>query len=573
MAGLLKIAAAVPFVLSIVGCAVTPKVLTEAEIRSRVAQDMRALTEDQEPVRGAIDVYEAMARALKYNLDTRVELMQKMLAHQQLDLSHHSMLPRLVANGGYDRRSNFSGGRSQSLLTGQQSLEASTGSDRGVFTGDLSLSWDVLDFGLSYIRAKQAADDVLIAEEEKRRVANRVIQDVRTAYWRAVSADRVMAQLERLEEWVTKALENSKTIQRLKLNSPLAQLRYRRELINRKREIQKLNRELSTAKLQLAALMNLPPVEDYEHVIPDREAAMPKVNVRLEDMEQRALLNRPELRAVDYRKRINAKETKAAILELLPNLTLEAGKNYNSNSFLFHNHWLTYGAKVSWNLLNLFRQPIKLKTIEAQEKVLEAQSLALTMAVMTQVHVGAAQVAFTKQEWMTAKQYYETQGEITKQTRLIWLLNRLDEQRMISERVNLVVAQLRYDTARANVESGYASLWAAIGEDALPGSMAGQSVAELAEALEARWTSFLRSSKWTARQRLELNLSIVKGETSVAEAARKHGLSVEEVEKSQGGALLDAEDALRTQPKGDVLHLDAEDALRTQPKDDVLHFY
>ena len=71
--------------------------------------------------------------------------------------------------------SNYSGGVGRSLITGQQqNLQPFTSSEKNVFSADLSLSWNVLDFGLSYIRAKQAADDVLIAEEERRRVANRV---------------------------------------------------------------------------------------------------------------------------------------------------------------------------------------------------------------------------------------------------------------------------------------------------------------------------------------------------------------------------------------------------------------
>ena len=36
--------------------------------------------------------------------------------------------------------------------------------------------------------------------------------------------------------------------------------------------------------------------------------------------------------------------------------------------------------------------------------------------------------------------------------------------------------------------------------------------------------------RWTAKRRAALVLSIIKGETSAAEAARKHGLTVAEVE-------------------------------------------
>ncbi|BFU95558.1 MAG: hypothetical protein NTNFB02_22800 [Nitrospira sp.] len=36
--------------------------------------------------------------------------------------------------------------------------------------------------------------------------------------------------------------------------------------------------------------------------------------------------------------------------------------------------------------------------------------------------------------------------------------------------------------------------------------------------------------RWTAKRRMALVVSILKGETSVAEAARQHGLTVAEVE-------------------------------------------
>lgn len=71
------------------------------------------------------------------------------------------------------------GGIAQSLLIGRQVLEPFTSAERNIFSADLSMSWNVLDFGLSFIRAKQVADDVLIADDERRRVANRIMQHVR----------------------------------------------------------------------------------------------------------------------------------------------------------------------------------------------------------------------------------------------------------------------------------------------------------------------------------------------------------------------------------------------------------
>ena len=450
------------------------------------------LGKDQEPLSGPVDLYEAMARALKYNLDARVELMHKMLAQTQLDLSHYAMLPRLAANAGFDGRSNFAGGQARSLLTGRQVLEPFTSAEKNIFSADLSLSWNVLDFGLSYIRAKQAADDVLIAEEERRRVANRVLQDVRAAYWKAISAERILPSLRLLDEWVKNALEKAQAVQDQKLNSPLVPLQYKLDLLNTQRYIQQLFRELNTAKLQLAALINLPPGGEERLVlmVPEREAQGIDLRADMEVLENRALEARPELRMIDYRRRINAQETKAAILELMPSLNLIVGENYSSNKFLFNNHWAAYAARASWNVLNLFRYPARAKTIEAQDKVLHTQNLALTMAILSQVHVSVAQVAYAKKEVSTAILYYETQSQITEHARLAWRTARLSEQALLRERVAQVAAQLRFDAMEAEFQTAWASLMAAIGEDMLPGDLVEeQSVSDLALRLRARWAN------------------------------------------------------------------------------------
>ena len=469
------------------GCAVMPTPLTQDEIQQRVQEDLIHLTQFQEPVARPITLYEAMARALKYNLETRVQGLKEMVTHRQLDLAHYDMLPKVVADAAYNGRSNFSGARSRSLLSGQTSLEPSTSAEKNIFTSNLALSWDVLDFGLSYVRAEQAADDVLIAEEDKRRIANRVIQDVRSAFWKAVGAERALGRLAFLQDWVTQALGEVHLIRERALADPLTSLQYERELLSAQREIQQLYQELSLSRIHLAELMNLDPGEPYELAVPEHPPLVSKVEEKLEDLEYRALLNRPELRKVDYQKRINAKETKAAILELLPNLNVYLGGNYDSNNFLFHNNWLNYGAKVSWNLLNVFRHPVRLQVIDAQEKVLDMQSLALTMALMSQVHVSVAQYHAAMKDVDTGKRYLDTQMAIADQVQRAWSLNRLSEHLVIREKMQGLVAELRYESALAKLEMAYANVLAAIGEDPFPTDITGDGVEELALALQERW--------------------------------------------------------------------------------------
>ena len=54
--------------------------------------------------------------------------------------------------------------------------------------------------------------------------------------------------------------------------------------------------------------------------------------------------------------------------------------------------------------------------------------------------------------------------------------------------------------------------------------------------------------RWTAKRRVALVVELLRGDTSVAEAARKHGLTVADVEDWRERFLAGAENALRSRP-------------------------
>ena len=70
---------------------------------------------------------------------------------------------------------------------------------------------------------------------------------------------------------------------------------------------------------------------------------------------------------------------------------------------------------------------------------------------------------------------------------------------------------------------------------------------------------------WTAKRRAALVISLLKGETTAAEAARRHGLKAAEVEEWRDGFLLGAENALRARQKEDEA-LDEEEINRFKRK-------
>jgi outer membrane protein TolC len=483
-----KIFLAVSTSALLAGCSVMPKPLTPSDLQTTADRNFQAVDAQQEPVTAPIDLYEAMARSLKYNLDYKVEMMDEALKTRELNLSRYDMLPQLVASAGYAGRSNFAGASSLSLLTRRQSLEPSTSSEKNLYTADLTMSWDVLDFGLSYVRAKQRADEVLISQERRRKVANRIIEDVRSAYWRSVSAERLLTKLQQLEDSVSTTLDNSQRLAERRLSAPLTALTYQRELVEIQAEIRRLQRELVIAKAQLAALMNLKPGTEFSLVLPDRGQAMPVVKYSGEDMMMTALQNRSELREVSYRQRINAKELDVALLSALPSFRGLVGVNVDSNDFLFNNDWFQWGARASWNVLNLFRLPAQKKAVRAQDDLLKQRELALTMAVITQVHVARARFGHLSEELQTASSQMRVQDKIMDQIRAGHRAGAMSQQTLLREEMNTLVSEVKYDIAYAEAQNAYASLFGSMGIDDFGPDITGrEDVATLRSSLTKLW--------------------------------------------------------------------------------------
>jgi outer membrane protein TolC len=470
------------------GCSLHPNALTEQDLTKFTGLNAESLIAGQEPVHGAIGLYEAMARALKYNLDYRVEMMNQTLAARAADVKSAAMLPQAVATAGYNGRDNSSGGYSRSLPFLTKSLAASTSSERETASADITASWNILDFGLSYVRARQAGDEALIAQERKRKVVNKIVEDVRTAYWRAASAQHLMTGLVTLEKRVNVALTNSRSLSNDGALSALTALTYQRELVDIRRQIHELERDLNASKIQLAALMNIPPTENFELVLPKHGGGQLKLDGTAEALVETAMLHRPELREAYLRERITAQEANASLLQLLPGIQVFAGTNIDSNDLLYNSSWMGWGAKASWNAMRLFSLPALQKQDKASRELNRQQSLAMTMAVFTQVHAARARYAQTAAIFRDANDYFAVQKRILQQVQKRAASDAESEQVLIREEMNTLLASVKYDVADADLQNAFANVYATIGLDPYEGGVTGtESVKNLATALRGTW--------------------------------------------------------------------------------------
>ncbi len=474
--------------LFLVACTTVPQTISETEAIGNAASVRGAITAQQEPVTQSISLYEAMARALKYNLDHSVSMMELDLANADYDLSRYDLLPSVVANGGYYGRSNEAGSSSRSLLSGRESLEPSTSTDRNVWSGDLTASWNVLDFGLSKIRSEQLADETLIYEERRRKAVIKIMEDVHRAYWRAVSSERLSNRLSALEGDVNQAFTQSRALYDSRKTAPMPALSYQRELNDIKSQAQSMSRTLNMAKMELASLMGLAPDQAFTLRTPTHNESPVRVAMSYDEMIDVALRNRPEVRETIYAKRIGEKEMKKAVLEALPSLEAFAGLDTSSNSFLYNKNWADYGVRASWNLLKVFGTSARKKKAAARLKLEEERGLAAAMAVMTQVGVSRKRYESLMEEYVTAQQGAQVQSDILNQVEALSKASSASRQTLVRERMNALVAEARRDTVHAEMKEAAAQIYSSLGYDPYGADIRGdEDIATIAASLETLW--------------------------------------------------------------------------------------
>ena len=371
----------------IAGCSVEPSPLTDPELDSGGREWSARAGANNERISRPLGLYEAMARALKYNLSARTEALAAVYMLRKLDLASADQLPQLIAGLDLSRRNNVNASSSVSVLTWQQSLEPSTSSDLADAASNLNLSWNILDFGLSYVRAHQTADNALIAAEKRRKALHTLLQDVRTAFWKTAAAELLAHRLKGLSARMSAANEHVRTLKSQDGVSPLFTLTYRREALELQIEIQRLYTELAPAKVQLASLMNVRPDSPFVVSAPRKPIALPHALPSFGTMSKFALQKRPEIREAGYNVRINQHEAEVALLELLPGIGPLLTANADTNSYLYNPNWVTAGAKASWNLMKIFNYPQRRAAVEAEAAYLDEKALATAVVIMTEVQV------------------------------------------------------------------------------------------------------------------------------------------------------------------------------------------
>ena len=497
----------------------------------------------QESPSASMSLQEATARAIRYYADFRLRQMEEVLAGAQLDVARFDLLPRLTTSLGYTSRNNDAFGFGFSP-NGQVATNPSASSERSHTTLNLGFSWNVLDFGVSYFRAKQLADQVLIARERRHKAVQILVHDVRHAWFRAEAAQRLLPEIDKLLAEIETALEKTRIIENRKLLPPAQIISLRRGLVELQQQISFRRQELAQAQIELAALVNIPPGTNLvlDGVGPEWRTSM-DLTADAGRLEATALNNRPDLTEEGYRARVSESEAKKALLSLLPNLTFDLGSNYDSNRFLLNKSWSSAGLSVAYNLVKVFSIPATNRNAEAQRQVDDARRFAVAMAVLAQTRIAAVRYMLLAHEHGVWQEAARDDAQIVKLLESGANAGVDTELELIRAKSRAMASNINRDLSFANLQGVVGQLFQSMGLDVVDDAQLKNPIADLSKTVGSRLEEFRRSlfTERAAPAAIRVAMGPVSGIDPAAGALLSEGM--DRIFKTAGVRLSDPSEA------------------------------
>jgi multidrug efflux system outer membrane protein len=453
--------------LFVCACTVMPQPSSVAdryqEARNNVAQ---LFAKDEGPM--TLTYEEALARGVRYNFDYRIKLINSALQAGQLKIAEFTMFPDLKTTGSlYTRNNDYA---TFGITSTGQPTNVLTSTPRTLRSLREGFTWNLLDLGMGYVRARQQGERVLIAEEESRKQLQLLAQDIRIAYWKAYSAQTLLREAHELQKILNKTESNMQAAIADDLIPKDEILKFRNAILGGDRQLIELSQKMDKAIIDLKQLLRLP--LDQRLTLKAPPASITRVqnleNLDFKKLDTISLIMRPELASQNYMERIAKLGVKAAILQVFPGITLNQGWNYNSNKFLVNNLWIDKSVDVSWGLLSLVSLPTTIDTAKSQIKYEAMKSMALTLAVMTQTRYATSQYINLAKQYRIASKQTQNAEAIYRLALNRNLASLASKQDVVYAKLQAMIAKMDRDLILADLSTALGELYLSAGFDVLP---------------------------------------------------------------------------------------------------------
>ncbi len=450
------------------GCTRPYKVNLSEQRRKNMQADLSRIQPDPPlQIDGPMTLEEAIRIGMVNNLDLRISRIMAEIADDRVLAEKLRMLPGLDLNGELSRNSEYMRKEYKDLVTGETSLGRSISEEKTKKTISLSLTWNLLDFGISYIRARQEALRSEVQRMERIRQAQIIARDIATAYWKATLAERNLERIETIETEVRGFRKIADALVSQKRLDPILAKDIEKRLAELSITTANLQSDITGARIELRKLMGLPPTAELP-------LAPQPIDLTLERMprpdaldatrlERVALFHRPEFYAADFEVRIQQDEARSVLLTMFPGLRLNYSHFYDDNVYLVNNYWSNVGVGLMMNFLSL---PAKYWQLQAEKKTVEktvAQRMMLTAGVIAQTHMALHDFRVKAELFRLHDNAYAISDDLLAMSRERHSIGTMSETELTRRMLDNMVNRLTRDRHLVDLIDAYHTLLVTLG--------------------------------------------------------------------------------------------------------------
>ncbi|MGE0083688.1 MAG: TolC family protein [Desulfococcaceae bacterium] len=453
------------------GCASLYQVDMEKQRQANLKEDLDLLQiRKTMSFPGPLTLSEIVRVGLENNLDMRISKIMGEIAEDTSLAEKLKMLPRLDINGNYSRNSEYSRKWYVDPDTGARILGNTISEEKTKKTIDVSLSWNILDFGLSYIRARQAAVGVEIQRMERLRQAQKLALDISSAFWKTFLAEDELEHIRKIEAEVGIYKEKADEMVGEKRLDPITAKNIEKQMVDLSIAANRLQADISGTRIALCELMGVPPTTPFslsraesfqthldslpksEDIVPDR-------------LEEIALSNRPELYSADMQEKIQQDEARAVIVSMFPGISFNASYFYDDDKYLVNSDWTNVGVHFAASLLAL---PSKYAEWKAKDKAItmvKVQRLMLTAGIVAQVHMALHDYQIKEKQFRLHDRSYSITDDLLNMSRERQKAGSLADTAITQRLLESMVTKLERNRTLVDMLNSYNMLLVTLGLD------------------------------------------------------------------------------------------------------------
>lgn len=384
-----------------------------------------------------IDMYMAMALALKYNYTRRLASYQENLIKSNIN---PMTLPTMAENLGYDNTMN-------STAT----------------PADLKLSWNLLDISSLYYQNNLAAPEIA-AQEQSRKAINNILQEARSLYWKALAAQRLIPVIDDMNEYLVRVVDelNARSNEMMKEGkTPSTNLLLKkRKYLESIQQLAALRKKFDTAQAEFAGFLGFYPSTEIKMAGAEYgNFAIPSMRAKIQQLEWLALTNRPELRAFDN---ITDKSELELVIKDFDDVN---NSDYRQDPNYYNRKW----SKESNDLAMTVFEDVRYPGVSTYNSLARQR---MTNIVLNQVYLAWAMYQSAVEEYLLNMSVATTSEDIAED-----ITDKEGSDKAVShlESAKAIIDEAQAFLAYIDVQEAIGKLYASIGMDAVPSGMLNES--------------------------------------------------------------------------------------------------